>query len=102
MIPADDLSPDQLLGKKVAFRQDDGHRDCWHSQVGLTTGVVVKLGQTLAQKAELLAAEGLVPPELFSAQDDVPRLWVRADPCTSFPRGCETAVEKGCLSLIEP
>jgi hypothetical protein len=102
MIPADDLNPAQLLGKRVAFKADDEHRDCWHSQVGLKTGVVVKLGQTLAQKAELLAAEGLVPPELFSAEDDVPRLWVRADSCPSFPRGCETAVAKECLFLIEP
>ena len=102
MIPADDLSPEQLLGQKVAFKAGDEHRGCWHSQVGLGTGVVVKLGQTLAQKAELLAAEGLTPPDLFSDADDVPRLWVRADPCPSFPRGCETAVEKTCLLLIQP
>jgi len=102
MTPADDLAPEQLLGKRVAFKADDDHRGCWHRQVGLQTGVVVKLGQTLAQKAELLAAEGLAPPELFSVEEDVPRVWVRADPCPSFPRGCETAVEKACLCLIEP
>jgi hypothetical protein len=101
MRPADDLAPHQLLGKRVAFKPDAAHAGCWHAQVGLKTGVVVKLGQSLAQKAELVAAEGELPPELLCPEYDVPRVWVRADPCPAFPRGCETAVEKECLLLIE-
>jgi hypothetical protein len=96
MQPADEFAPERLIGKRVAFKTDEDHANCWHSKVGLKTGVVLKLGQSLAQKAELM---GMDPAELLSGEDDVPRLWVRADPCRSFPRGCETAVEQGCLLL---
>jgi hypothetical protein len=98
MQPADDLTPEQLLGKRVAFKDDAEHADCWHQRVGLRTGTVVKLGQTVAQKAELAAAD--LPEDLLAAEAGVVRLWVRADPCPAFPRGCETAVEKECLLVL--
>jgi hypothetical protein len=98
MQPADDLTPEQLLGKRVAFKDDTEHADCWHLRVGLRTGTVVKLGQTVAQKAELTGAD--LPEELLAAEAGVVRLWVRADPCPAFPRGCETAVEKECLVVL--
>ncbi len=101
MRPADDLAPEQLIGKRVAFKDDSDHATCWHHQVGLKTGVVLKLGQSLSQKAELLGAQGPIPPELLSPEFDVPRLWIRADPCRLFPRGCETAVEKECLLVLD-
>lgn len=102
MRPVDDLAPEQLLGRRVAFKNDEEHLACWHAQVGLQTGVVVKVGQTLAQKAALLGSEGVeIPAELLSEEEETPRLWVRADPCASFPRGCETAVEKDCLRVVD-
>jgi|GEM_PF-3067291 len=100
MQPADEYVPEALIGRRVAFKTDAEHEGCWHVRVGLKTGVVLKLGQSLSQKAELLGAEVDVLAELFSAEFDVPRLWVRADPCESFPRGCETAVERACLMVV--
>ena len=102
MKPADEFAPEQLLRKRVAFRTDEDHAACWHFKVGLKTGVVVKLGQSLAQKAELLGAEGEIPPELLTAEYDVPRVWVRVDPGGLFPRGCEAAVEPACLLVLDP
>ena len=102
MQPADESPPEQLIGKKIAFKADEEHTSCWHHKVGLKTGVVLKLAPTLAQKAELLGAEGPISSELLSPEYDVPRLWVRADPCRSLPKGCETAVEKECLLVILP
>jgi hypothetical protein len=96
--PADDWTPEQLLGKRVAFKDGAEHADCWHERVGLRTGVVVKLGQTVAQKADLAAAD--LPEELLAAEAGVVRLWVRADPCPAFPRGCEMAAEKECLLVV--
>jgi hypothetical protein len=101
MIPADGFTPEQLLRKRVAFKTGDEHAACWHSQVGLKTGVVVKVGQSLAQKAELVGAEGEIPPELLEPEFDVPRVWVRVDPGGLFPRGCEAAVEKDCLVVLD-
>jgi hypothetical protein len=99
MRPADELSPEQLVGKRVAFRDDADHADCWHQQVGLRTGVVLRRVHTMAQKAELLGPDLEIPPELL--EDEVPRLWVKADPCAALPRGCETAVEAGCLLIAD-
>ncbi len=100
MQPADEFSPAALIGKRVSFKTDEEHSGCWHSKVGLKTGVVLKLGQSLAQKAQLMWMDGNIPEETISDEADVPRLWVRADPCASFPRGCETAVEQGCLFVL--
>jgi hypothetical protein len=101
MRSADDWAPAQLLGKRVAFKDDEDHAGCWHTQAGIRTGVVVKLGQTLAQKAEILGADHPIPVDLLAPEAEVPRLWVRADPCASFPRGCEAAVERGCLLVLD-
>jgi hypothetical protein len=102
MKSAEEFPPQQLVGRAVAFCENADHEDCWHHQVGLKTGVVLKVGPSLAQKAALMGAEGDIPPELLTAGFDVPRLWVRADPCAAFPRGCEAAVEPACLLVIDP
>jgi hypothetical protein len=101
MKSAAEYEPQQLIGRKVVFKRDDEHADCWHQRVGLQTGVVVKLGQSLAKKAEMLGVNELLPEELVPEEADVPRVWVRADPCGSFPRGCEMSVEMGCLLVVE-
>ncbi len=101
MTPADDIPPEQLIGKRVAFKDDEDHADCWHRRVGLRTGTVIKLGQTIAQKVELVDPGSPVPEELLGEETEGVRLWVRADPCASFPRGCEMAAEKECLLLLE-
>ncbi len=100
MQPADNFAAASIIGKRVAFKTGDDHAACWHGKVGLKTGVVLKLGQSVAQKAQLMGMDGDIPDELLSEEADVPRLWVRADPCASFPRGCETAVEQGCLVVL--
>src|SRR5262249_10680450 len=97
MQPAHDGTPEQLVGKRVAFKDDEEHKDCWHFQAGLKTGVVLKKVLPLARKAEMLAAEMEIDPELFNEENEVPRLWVKADPCERFPNGLELAVEPGCL-----
>jgi len=102
MTPAEDFEPQQLVGKRVAFKGGEEHVGCWHSQVGLQRGVVIKLGQSLAQKAELVGTSAELPEDLFSDGEDVPRLWVKAEPCASFPRGCEAAVEQECLLVLGP
>jgi hypothetical protein len=102
MRPADHLTPEQLVKQRVAFKDDEQHVDCWHSKVGLKTGVVLRRVLSSAQKAELLASEGIAAPELLAAGEEVPRLWVKADPCPSFPRGCELAVGKECLLVMGP
>src|SRR6516165_5890805 len=100
MRPADHLSTDQLVKRRVSFKEGQDHAGCWHQKIGLKTGLVLRVVPSLAQKAELLATEGIVPPEGVTPDIEVPRLWVKADPCSSFPRGCEVAVEKKCLLLI--
>lgn len=100
MRSADDFPTEHLIGKPVTFKDDAEHVDCWHHKVGLKTGVVLRAVPSLAQKADLMAAEGLVPPELVAAEPEVPRLWVKADPCPKFPRGCELALEKDCLLIL--
>jgi hypothetical protein len=101
MTPADDLLPQQLLGKRIAFKEGADHAACWHQQVGLKTGRVVKVGQTLAQKAELMGPDSPIPAELLGEEEEVPRLWVKADPSKLFPRGCETAVLRECLLVLD-
>ena len=99
MKPANDVSAKQLIGKRVIFKDDPEHHSCWHYQVGLKAGVVLRLGQSLAQKAELIGSQELLAPELLSGECEVVRLWVKADPCSAFPRGCEAAVEADCLQV---
>jgi hypothetical protein len=53
----------------------------------------------LAQKADLIGSSELLPSDLLAAESDVLRVWVKADPCLAFPRGCEAAVEVDCLRL---
>src|SRR2546429_7167420 len=101
MPPEPQFTPQRLLGKRVAFKADAEHADCWHQQVGLKTGVVVKIGQTLAQKAALMGPEFEIPAELLDEEQRMPRLWVKVDPTPSFPRGCETAVQIGCLRVAD-
>ena len=99
MSSLDNLPPELLIGRRVAFAQGSDHAGCWHARVGLKTGRVLRPALTLAQKAELLATEGFAPPEALTEEAEVPRLWVRADPCPGFRNGCEIAVEKHCLFL---
>jgi hypothetical protein len=87
----------ELIGKRVTFQEGPEHADCWHLHVGLKGGVVIKIALTLAQKAELMGPENPIPPELFEAEEEEPRIWVKVDPCPLFPRGCEAAVERACL-----
>src|SRR5260370_38879080 len=101
MRSAEELTPQQLVGKRISFKEDADHSRCWHFQVGLKTGKVLKVGQTLVQKAELMGPENPIPPELLEAEDEEPRLWVKVDPCKLFPRGCEAAVDQACLQLLD-
>ena len=100
MTPAEEFAPEQLVGKRVAFRDDEEHAECWHLRVGLRRGLVVRVAQTLGQKSELVAAEGPLP-ENWEDYEDVPRVWVKGDPCDAFPRGCEAAVERECLLVLD-
>ena len=100
MTPAEAFTPEQLVGKRVAFREDEEHAGCWHQRVGLRRGVVVRAAQSLGQKAGLVAAEGGLPED-WDESEDVPRVWVKANPCDAFPRGCEAAVERACLLVLD-
>ena len=102
MTPAEDFDSRQLVGKHVAFKEDEEHAGCWHRRFGLRRGVVAKLGQSLAQKAELVGDNEELPEGWFTDYEDVPRLWVKAEACPSFPRGCEAAVEQECLLVLGP
>jgi hypothetical protein len=97
----EDRSPAQFVGCKVVFKNDEEHAGCWHVQVGLAAGVVLRAAQSLAQKAELLGTEGINLPDWLTEMEEVPRLWVKVDPCSSFPRGCEAAVEQDCLVVVD-
>ena len=99
MEPTDDSTAARFVGRKVAFKNDADHAGCWHVQVGVATGVVLRVAQSLAQKAELLGTEGIDLPEGLAEMEEVPRLWVKVDPCPAFPRGCEAGVELECLLL---
>ncbi len=94
------MTPEQMVGMRVAFKDDEEHRDCWHCRAGLKTGVVLKKVISLTKKAEMLSAELEIDPELFADENEVPRLWVKADPCERFLNGCELAVEPECLVVI--
>ena len=93
--PADNVTSAQLIGRRVAFKTDSAHADCWHFQVALATGTVLRLAQSLAEKAELLGTERIAIPEWLADIEEVARLWIKADPCPAFPRGCEVAVDEG-------
>jgi hypothetical protein len=93
-------SPAALVGKRVAFKSDEDHAECWHARNGLKTGKVLRVGQSLAQKAALLGSEGIEMPEM--SVEEPPRVWVKVDPCLSYPRGCEVAAEVDCLAVIAP
>jgi hypothetical protein len=99
--PATDLTLTQLLRRRVVFCTDDAHHDCWHFRMGLQTGVVAKVGQTLRQKAELMGPDFAIPQELLEDEEE-PKLWVKVDPCPGFARGCETAAPRECLWVVEP
>jgi hypothetical protein len=101
MGPADDYPLQDHVGKRVAFQEGDDHVDCWHLEVGLKTGKVLKVGLTLAQKAALMGPESPIPPELLEDDSDEPRVWIKVDPCKLFPHGCEAAVEKACLVILD-
>jgi hypothetical protein len=98
-MPEDEFAAKQLVGKRVVFKDDAEHHSCWHYQAGIKAGVVLRLGQSLAQKADLIGSSELLPSDLLAAESDVLRVWVKADPCLAFPRGCEAAVEVDCLRL---
>jgi hypothetical protein len=95
---SDEANAAALVGKRVTFRKDEDHADCWHTRNGLVSGVVLRVAQSLAQKAELLGAEGIEMPEM--SVEEVPRVWIKVDPCPSYPRGCEVAAEVDCLTMI--
>lgn len=94
------MTPQELVGKRVRFRTEEDHADCWHCKVGLVGGVVKRPAQTLAEKAEMIRGEGgAVPADWSEEYEEVPRVWVKADPVEGFPNGCEVAVEVECVSL---
>jgi hypothetical protein len=101
MEPLNEMTSNDYVGRKVRFRTGADHAGCWHFQTAVVSGIVLRVAQTLAQKAELLRTEGIDLPEWLSETDEVPRLWVKVDPCASFPRGCEAAVEPHCLTLMD-
>ena len=103
MTPAEDRTPAELVGKRVAFREGEDHAGCWHARNGVRRGVVLRPAQTLAQKAEMIRGEGGDLPEgWFENYQDVPRVWVKTDPVEGYTRGCEVAVDVACLLVLEP
>ena len=68
-----DKTAAQLVGRRVAFKADAEHADCWHHQAGLATGVVLRPAQSLAQKADLLGTEGIAVPEWLTEIEEVSR-----------------------------
>jgi hypothetical protein len=101
MEPADNLPAAQLVGKRIAFKEDEDHRTCWHRTVGLKTGEVLRVALSLAEKARIMEEGGIPAPQLREMEEEEPRLWIKADPCPSHPRGCEVAVDKECLLLLD-
>jgi hypothetical protein len=95
------LPLDPLIGKRIAFKSDEAHRTCWHATVGLRTGMVLRVALTLAEKAKIMSEGGLPAPHLLEMEEEKPRIWVKADPCQSHPRGCEVAVDRECLIVQE-
>jgi hypothetical protein len=101
MVPIDNLSAAQLVGKRIAFKEGDDHRTCWHQTVGLKTGKVLRVALTLAEKAKIMEEGGIPAPQLQNMEEEEPRIWVKADPCPTHPRGCEVAVDRDCLIVID-
>jgi hypothetical protein len=101
MKPATNLTSTQLVGKRIAFKEDDEHRTCWHFAVGLKTGKALRVALSLAEKAKIMEEGGIPAPQLREIEEEEQRVWVKADPCPSHPRGCEVAVDKECLLVSE-
>src|SRR5260221_4394761 len=101
MQQADNLPPSQLVGQRIAFKEGDDHRTCWHQAVGLKTGKVLRIALSLAEKAKIMEEGGIPAPQLKEMDEEEPRVWVKADPCQTHPRGCEVAVDKGCIQVFE-
>jgi hypothetical protein len=94
------MTPQEMVGKRVVFKGGEEHADCWHSKAGLRGGVVKRVARTLSQKAEMIREEGgEVPEGWMDDYEDVPKVWVRADPAEGLPNGCEAAVEVDCLTV---
>jgi hypothetical protein len=100
MAPPNDALPESWVGKAVTFKNDAEHHACWHHRVGLRAVVVLRLCRSLDQKADMLRAEGVDLPAGLAEAADALRLWVRAEPCPSFPRGCEAAIEPDCVERM--
>jgi hypothetical protein len=101
MQQADDFPSAQLIGKRVAFKDDEDHRTCWHFSVGLKTGKVLRVALSLAEKAKIMEEGGVPAPQLQNMEEEEPRIWVKADACPTHPRGCEVAVDRDCLIVID-
>jgi hypothetical protein len=101
MRSAEELPLAELVRKRVVWSTDPEHAQCWHTRAGLISGVVRKLVPSLEQKAEMLKDGGVDLPEMFADNEEVPRVWVQADPCPKYPRGCELAAEPRCLLVNE-
>lgn len=99
MKPASDFEPAEIVGRRVTFIDDEDHTECWHHNVGLQRGSVLKPALTLAQKAEMLGPEEQFSAEFLEDYEEIPKVWVKADPCERFPQGCEAVVELECLLL---
>lgn len=97
----DDLDLKALVGKRVIFKDGEDHADCWHCRVGLVAGVVRRPAKSLAEKADMVREDGGDVPEGWQDDyEDVPRVWVKADPCEGFPSGCEAVVDVACLNVV--
>lgn len=101
MQSAESFSPEELKGKPVAFVSGEDHSGCWHARVGLQKGIVLKPAQTLAEKMELLGPDDEMPEDLIE-EEEVPKVWVKIEPCELFPSGCEAVVDLDCLLVLEP
>ncbi len=100
MQPAESFLPEELKGRRVAFKCDEDHATCWHMRSRLEKGVVLKRAQTLAEKMEMLGPEDEIPEHLLE-EEEVPKVWVKADPTDLFPGGCEAVVDVDCLMVLE-
>jgi hypothetical protein len=101
MKQSDNPSGTDLVGKRIAFKEGDDHRTCWHQTVGIKTGKVLRIALSLEEKARIMEEGGIPVPHLREMEEEEPRIWVKADPCPSHPRGCEVAIDKDCLIVLE-
>lgn len=99
--PIESMNAPDLIGRRVRFKTGEDHKNCWHTEVGLITGKVVRISRSLAEKVQMLEEGGMPAPELREMEEPPRRIWVKADPCPSHKNGCEAAVEPACLSLEE-